>query len=148
MSRTFFTDRDLGKALPDSLRAAGFAVERFDDHFGPTTADEDWLATVGKRGWTVLTHDERIRYKPTERDAVMKHGVGLILLIGDAPHPALGRNVINSRDSLEAFLDATPVPFIAKLYRPSPGELARNPEAAGRVELWLSHAAWKRRPRG
>ena len=27
-------------------------------------------------------------------------------------------------------------PFIAKLYRPTPGELAKTADAAGRVELW------------
>lgn len=147
MSRTFFTDRDLGRALPSTLRAAGFTVEQFDDHFGPATSDEDWLASVGKLGWIVLTRDTRIRYKPTERDAVMEHGVGLIVLVGSNPHPVLGRNVINSREAIEAFLTTAPAPFIAKLYRPSPGDLARDPNAAGRVHLWLSHAQWKRRPR-
>lgn len=148
MSRTFFTDRNLGKALPASLRTAGFKVERFDDHFEPTTSDEDWLASIGKRGWLVLTHDGRIRYKPTERDAVMEQGVGLIVLVGDVPHSELAQNVINSRALIESFLAASPPPFIAKLYLPRPADMARNANAPGRIEMWLTHSEWKRRPRG
>ena len=26
--------------------------------------DEDWISEVGKRGWVVLTKDDRIRYRP------------------------------------------------------------------------------------
>lgn len=64
MSRVFFTDRDLGKQFPARLREAGLQVERHADHFQPATPDEVWLPEVGRRGWVVLTHDERIRYKP------------------------------------------------------------------------------------
>lgn len=147
MSRTFFTDRDLGKALPATLRSAGFTVERFDDHFGTTTADEDWLATAGRKRWVVLTHDSGIRYKPTERDAVMEHGVGLLILVGAHPHAALAQNLVNSRATIEAFLDANPPRFIAKLYLADAAARARDARASGRIVMWLSHAEWKRRPR-
>lgn len=147
MSRCFFSDRDLGKTLPAALRDAGFKVERFDDHFDSTTRDEDWLATAGKRQWIVLTHDARIRYKPTERDAVMEHRVGLIVLTGRQPHAALAQNFINGRAVIEAFLAANPPPFIAKLSLPAAGALSRDPSASGRIAMWLSYAEWKRRPR-
>ncbi len=75
MSLVFFTDRDLGTSFPDILRSAGISVERHGDHFPPDTSDETWLAEIGARGWVILTHDRRIRYKPNELAAVKRHGV-------------------------------------------------------------------------
>ena len=67
----FFTDRDLGKRFPEILRAAGLTVERHADHFAHDCPDEDWLQSVGRRGWIAITHDSRIRYKPNELAGAM-----------------------------------------------------------------------------
>ena len=95
-----------------------------------------WLAEVGKRGWTALTHDRRIRYKPNERDAVMRHGVGLLVIVGTAPFPDLARAFVTTMPRVEHFLASHKPPFIAKVYRPSPGDAARPGALQGRVELW------------
>ena len=34
-------------------------------------ADVDWLAHAGQSGWPVLMKDERIRYRPAEKAAVI-----------------------------------------------------------------------------
>ena len=61
----FFIDRSLGKKIvAQALRDIGETVEIHDDHFAPDAKDEDWLVEVGKRGWIVLTKDDRIRYEP------------------------------------------------------------------------------------
>lgn len=85
MSLVYFTDRDLGKRFPEILRSGGFTVARHADHFPPETPDEVWLTEIGKCGWIALTHDGRIRYKPNERDAVMGHGVALLVIVGSVP---------------------------------------------------------------
>ncbi len=85
MTVVFFTDRDLGAQFPAILAAAGLTVERHRDHFAPDCDDEVWLRTIGQRRWVALTHDRRIRYKPNERNAVMRHNVALLVIIGDAP---------------------------------------------------------------
>ena len=67
----FFIDRSLGrKIVAQALREIGETVEVHDDHFAPDAKDEDWLVKVGKRGWIVLTKDDRIRYRVTERTAL------------------------------------------------------------------------------
>ncbi|MGI9179024.1 MAG: hypothetical protein ACR2H9_00720 [Longimicrobiaceae bacterium] len=137
MSFTFFTDRDLGRKFPAILRAAGLAVERHDDHFAPTTPDEEWITSVAARGWIALSHNERIRYTPNERDAVLRGRLGLLLVVGKAPFPELAANFVRSYDRIASFLDRHRPPFIAKVYRASPKELALNPDAPGRVELWF-----------
>ena len=137
MSTVFFTDRDLGKQFPALLRNAGISVEGHGDHFLDDAKDEDWIVEVGKRGWVVLTHDKRIRYKPNELAAVKAAGIAMLVLIGKAPHAVLAQNFIDTIDRVEAFLLKRKRPFIAKVYLPSASELERRPNAQGRVELWV-----------
>lgn len=84
MTPVYFTDRDLGKQFPDILRAAGLTAERHAEHFAHDTADEDWLQAIGQRGWVAITHDGRIRYKTNEREAVLRHNVSLLVIVGKA----------------------------------------------------------------
>jgi hypothetical protein len=111
-------------------------VEWHADHFAPDTPDEAWLAEVGRRGWIALTHDSRIRYKPNERDAVIRHGVGLLVIVGKAPFADLARGFVATLPSIERFLAGHEPPFIAKVYRPSPDDLRQQKNAPGRIELW------------
>jgi hypothetical protein len=136
LTRVYFTDRDLGKQFGEILKSGGLTVERHGDHFAPDTPDEAWLAEVGRRGWIALTHDSRIRYKPNERDAVMRHGVSLLVIVGKAPFAELARAFVATLPSVEHFLAGHKPPFIAKVYRPSPTDLRQRGTAPGRIELW------------
>ncbi|MCD0422928.1 hypothetical protein LOC51_37450 [Rubrivivax sp. JA1024] len=136
-SRVFFTDRDLGKQFPARLREAGLQVERHADHFAPDTADEVWLTEVGRRGWIVLTHDARIRYKPNELAAVMHHRVAMLVVQGRAPYPQLAQWFVQTLSGVETFVATHRPPYIAKVQRPSPKELALRPDAPGRVVPWV-----------
>lgn len=138
MSVVYFTDRDLGLQFPKVLHDAGFAVERHRDHFAPDASDEEWLAFVGARGWVALTHNSRIHYTPNEKHAVISHGVRLLVIIGQAPYAELAKSFVATRSRITAFLQKHEPPFIAKVYRASPSELAKNPSAAGHVVLWVS----------
>ena len=146
MTVTFFTDRDLGKQLPRQLREAGLAVEAHHDHFAPKTPDEEWLLAAGARGWFVLTHDRHIRYRPNQRDAVMRADLGLFILIGAAPYVELAANVINSQRQILSFIEQHERPFIAKIHRPAPSVIAKRPGAPGDVTLWLAKADWRPSP--
>ena len=135
MTFVYFTDRDLGKRFPEILTSGGLTVERHADQFAPDTADEVWLEAVGKRGFA-LTHDRRIRYKANERDAVMRHGVALLVIVGAAPFADLAGAFVTTLPRIERFLARHKPPFIAKVYRPSPAETERLGAAPGHVELW------------
>ena len=135
MSFTFFTDRDLGKKFPAILSAAGLKVERHQDHFADDAPDEEWLEAIGERGWVAVTHNLRIRYMPNELDAVIRHRVSLLVVIGKASYPELARAFVETMPRIEAFLARLKPPFIAKVYRPTPSEVERG-EIVGRVELW------------
>lgn len=136
MSPVFFTDRDLGKRFPQILAAAGAVVERHGDHFAHDCPDEAWLESVGQRDWVVVTHDARIRYKPNELAAVVRHRVAMLVVVGHAPYPRLAEHFVVTLPKITAFLARHEAPFIAKVYRPTSAELARNPRALGSVSLW------------
>lgn len=136
----FFADRSLGKQFPTILEAAGLRVERHDEHFRQDAPDEAWLRKVGQKGWVAVTRDRRIRYKPNELAAVVAHNVGLLVVIGSVPTPELARAFVATLGAIERFVARTDPPFIAKLYRASASELATNPEAAGRIEVWYPKA--------
>ena len=76
----FFVDRSLGRVrLPRLLRADGWSLVTMAEHYGEETGqgvnDTDWLQLAGENGWPVLAKDERIRYRPAERTAIIAHGV-------------------------------------------------------------------------
>lgn len=139
MSFVYFTDRDLGTRFPDILQNAGLTVERHADHFVHNAPDAEWLAEVSRRGWIALTHNLRIRYTPNELQAVIDHHASLLVMVGRAPFPDLAHAFVAMLPSIERFLKRREPPFIAKVYRPSPAEIARRSTARGRIELWYPH---------
>jgi hypothetical protein len=138
VSVVYFTDRDLGLQFPKILQDAGLTVERHRNHFAPDAADEQWLAFVGRKGWVALTHNSRIRYTPNEKEAVISHGVRLLVIIGQAPYAELAKSFVATRLRIEAFLEKHEPPFIAKVYRASPAESVKNPSAPGDIVLWMN----------
>ena len=136
MTPVFFTDRDLGKRFPDILRAAGLTVERHADHFAHDCPDETWLESIGRHGWIAVTHDGRIRYKPNELAAVMAHRVALLVVIGHAPNAELADAFVATLPRITSFIGRHEPPYIAKIYRPAANEVAAQPRAPGRIELW------------
>jgi hypothetical protein len=60
----------------------------------------------------------------------------MLAIVGAAPYPDLARAFLTTLPRIERFLRRHKPPFIAKVYRPSPAELARRSTASGRVELW------------
>jgi hypothetical protein len=133
---TFFTDRDLGLQFPAILREAGLRVERHADHFAPNCPDEEWLEAVAQRGWTAVTHDARIRYKPNELAAVEAHKVALLVVVGHAPYAELARSFVATADRIVRFVGEHDPPLIAKVYRPTRSEVEKDAGAPGRIEMW------------
>lgn len=75
-----FLDRSLGRRqAPDLLRTAGLRLQTLSEVYGipadEDVADVDWLELAGTRGWVILMKDERIRYRPAERRALIDHDV-------------------------------------------------------------------------
>lgn len=104
--------------MANALRHAEATVEIHNDHFPQDARDDTWLLDVGKRGWVVLTKDDRIRYRATELAAVVSARVALF---------ALSSGKLTGEEMAQAFIAALPrmshvlathrPPFIAKVTR-------------------------------
>jgi hypothetical protein len=67
-----FLDRSLGRIkVPALLRAEGHYGIPADER----VPDTEWLELCGTRRWLALMKDDRIRYLPVERRALIEHGV-------------------------------------------------------------------------
>jgi hypothetical protein len=132
----FFTDRDLGKRFPEILASAGLSVKRHDDLFPPDCPDERWLAHIGAAGWIAITHNARIRYVPNELEAVVRHRVSLLVVVGKTPLKELAENFVATIPRITQFLARHKPPVVAKVYRPTPAERVRRAHPPGSIALW------------
>lgn len=122
-----FLDRSLGRIqVPALLRGAGLQLRTLAEVYG-VPADEDvsdveWLTRAGHEGWPVLMKDERIRYRPAERAAVLASGVRAFCLVkGNLRAAAMAELFIGAVEDISNAC-RTPGPF---LYTVSSGGLRR-----------------------
>lgn len=104
--------------------------------FPPDCPDDQRLAQIGEFGWIAITHNARIRYIPNERDAITRHGVSLLVVVGKAPLKELAENFIATLPRIREFLARHKAPLIAKVYRPTPAERMERSDAPGSIVLW------------
>ena len=79
----FFLDESLGSLqVAQAFRQLGEHVEIHRDHFPAGCEDRIWLEHVGRKGWVVLTKDDRIRYREAEKQILLKSGVRAFVLTG------------------------------------------------------------------
>jgi PIN like domain len=63
------------KHVLNVLTERGIQFERYSQHFLPGIPDADWLPEIGKRNWSLLTTDRRIRYRALEKQAVRENEI-------------------------------------------------------------------------
>ncbi len=65
----FFFDRSLGKEAAKRLRLEGWMIHLIADQYADDAqaiADEEWIAEGSRRGWVLLSKDQKIRYRGSE----------------------------------------------------------------------------------
>lgn len=89
-----------------------------DDHFPPDARDDEWLESVGRKNWVVLTKDRRIRYRKLERDALLRNGVrAFVLTAGDITGEEMAWLFVKALPRLQRLLTRIRRPFIAAISR-------------------------------
>lgn len=102
----FFVDRSLGRrTVPELLRADCWDLATLAEHYGipadEVVADVDWLRLAGQHSWPVLMKDERIRYRPAERAALLEHGVrAFCLTSGNLTGHQMAEHLIAHRSAI------------------------------------------------
>lgn len=75
-ARVFFDASVLSAALALSADWPSIVYPRHPDWpLKQDAADDVWLPLVGQLGWVAVFRDTRIRYRPAERDALMRSAV-------------------------------------------------------------------------
>lgn len=135
-----FLDECLGTTdVPNALREKGIKVELLHEHFELSTSDVDWLAEVGRRGWVVLTKDQRIRRRDAEFRALTGAGVAaFVLTAGNMTGTKMAEAFVRAYPRIQKALRSYSPPFIAAV------------DASGNVRMLTTadrHAA-RRKDRG
>lgn len=80
----FFVDRSFGNKVPQLLREAGFDLTTLSEHYGNTEGqsikDETWLQLAGENRWPILTADTKIRYRASEKKALIDYKAQVFML--------------------------------------------------------------------
>ena len=124
----FFIDRSLSKRTFARLFAAADVICRLhDDHFAPDTPDTEWIRTVGRKGWIILSTDRRIRYNPPEKKAFLESGTFAFMVASRQPLRAdeMAEIYLRAMPAIVRALSTHAPPVIFKVYQDS------------RVESWL-----------
>lgn len=115
----FFVDRCLGQEkVVQAIAATGVRVERHDDHFQQGAPDTEWLAFVGQRGWVALSKDNKVRYRDTERAAVISAKVAYFIFRGlNMRGDEIGAVLAKALPAIQRVLKKNQRPFIATISR-------------------------------
>lgn len=98
----FFFDRSLGKRSAQSLIDAGWIIHLIADHYPDDAAnvsDVDWIEEGCHRDWTLLTKDQRIRYRADELSAL--NGLLFCLSSGNLGLDAMAQRFLAARPAIE-----------------------------------------------
>lgn len=114
-----FLDRNLGrKIVSEKLRATGMKVEIHDEHLPMDAPDEDWIALVGKRGWTALTKDKNIRFRSVQLEMIKKHRARVIVIRAkDSTGSDIAELLIKGREKISRFVSENTAPFVGAIDR-------------------------------
>lgn len=109
-----FVDRSLGRIqVPRMLRDAGLRLTTLAERYGvpadETVTDEQWLADAGGLGEAVLMKDDRIRYRPAEKAAVIEWRVRAFCLARrDLTAPAMADAFLSNLSRITAICAESP----------------------------------------
>lgn len=108
----YFFDRSLGKETARLLHDAGHVVHLIADHYrddGKNIPDEEWIAEGCRRGWVLLTKDQRIRYRAAELAAL--NGRLFCLADGNATVAVMAATFLAAMTRIERAVEQQPVGF-------------------------------------
>ncbi len=130
-----FLDRSLGRIkVPQLLRASGLRLVTLAEHYGMPSdervKDEEWLELAGASGWAVFMKDTRIRYKPAERDAVVRHAVRCFCLTSQSlPADEMARRFLDNLPAIATVCRTDAGPFIYAVHSHKIERLALTDDA-------------------
>ena len=111
---TFYVDESIfSHALVAELTAAGIALDRVGITVPFGAPDDVWLSHCGKHSYLALTRDQRIRYRPLEKQALIEHGVACFTFTqGQATATQCATRIVELAPKMVAIASGQPRPFL------------------------------------
>jgi hypothetical protein len=96
------------------VRAQDYKVNGTPRRYQPLIApDEVWLSHCGKHSYLALTRDQRIRYRPLEKQALIEHGVACFTFTqGQAMATQSATRIVELALRMVAIAASQPRPFV------------------------------------
>jgi hypothetical protein len=73
-------DNDISFRIAKALVELGEDVTTVRDEFGPDAKDLEWIPEAAKKGWVILTADNRLLRNPSEKEMLKKHKASLLVI--------------------------------------------------------------------
>jgi hypothetical protein len=110
----FYVDESIfSRTLVAQLTAAGIAFDRVGITVPSGAPDEVWLSHCGKHSLLALTRDQRIRYRPLEKQSLIAHGVGCFTFTqGQATAAQCATRIVTLAPKMAAIAASQPKPFL------------------------------------
>ena len=133
---TFFVDKNIdSKSFTDPLKDALISLQLHRDHFIQHEEDEKWIPVVASQDWIIVTADERVRFNPREKQAIIESKAKvLILTMGKSPYfPDLATNFLNSYRRIEKTFYKTKPPCMVVLSKPKKADFEQGEPGSIRI---------------
>jgi len=111
---TFYVDESIfSHALVRELTAAGIIFDRVGVTVPFGAADDVWLSHCGKQSFIALTRDQRIRYRPLEKQALIDHGMACFTFTqGQATATQCAARIVELAPKMVAITASQPRPLL------------------------------------
>ena len=111
---TFYVDESIfSNALVAELAAAGIVFDRVGTTVPFGAPDDVWLSHCGRHSYVALTRDQRIRYRPLEKQAPIDYGVACFTFKhGQATAIQCAARIITLAPMMVAIAASQPRPFL------------------------------------
>ncbi len=128
-----FLDENLdGDAIADVLNKAGIPIKRLSVEFQTGIEDVDWIPTVARNHWAIITRDARIRRRAVERDAVFESAAILVALRGrDLSGEAMAAMIVAAYPRIAHNVETRRAPMILYVSRDGDVELKDGGQRRG-----------------
>lgn len=98
------------------LRDSGVWFERHLDHFKAGTEDADWLPSVGRNKWVLLTADKRVRKRRLEILAIKTYGVRAFIYTSNNLSGKQKADILRiALPSIRSVVESLDPPFVASI---------------------------------
>lgn len=110
----FYVDESIfSNALVAQLKAAGIAFDQAGITVPLGAPDSVWLSHCGKHAYLALTRDQRIRYRPLEKLALIDHHVGCFTFTaGQATAAQCAARIVTLVPKMATIAASQPRPFL------------------------------------